>query len=120
MLLAILLPFALGANGAVLKPDHAIRQAVAGTATVDLAKPSGTPQHLASGLLYGIPDQPNQIPSSFYTDMGFNYARAGGSQLPAPATGWINGEATFQVSNPGVGEHYMLLNDCSRHVSLLL
>ena len=68
-----------------------------GTATVDLAIPQGTPVHHASGFLYGIPDEPDQIPDHFYTDIGFRYSRAGGSQLPAPARGWVWGVDEFQV-----------------------
>ncbi|KAF4978136.1 hypothetical protein FZEAL_5434 [Fusarium zealandicum] len=53
-----------------------------GVATVDLKAETGPPRQLASGVLYGIPDQPNQIPDHFYKDIGFNYGRGGGSQLP--------------------------------------
>lgn len=60
-------------------------------ATVDLSIKTGPPQHLASGFIYGLPDAPNQIPDHFYTDIGFNYGRAGGAQLDAPARGWIWG-----------------------------
>lgn len=55
------------------------------------------PQHLASGFLYGISDTPDQIPDHFYTDMGFNYARAGGSQIPA--RGWIWGLEEYKVNS---------------------
>lgn len=72
--------------------------AVNGTATVDLAVSQGTPAHRASGFLYGITDRLDQVPSHFYTDMGFNYARAGGSQLPAPARRWIHGIDEFEMS----------------------
>lgn len=82
---------------AVPTSDPVKRQNVLGTATVNLAVAQGTPSHLASGFLYGIPDAANQVPSHFYTDMGFNYARAGGSQLPAPARGWVYGTTEFQV-----------------------
>lgn len=34
------------------------------TAVVNFANDTGTPQHLASGLLYGVPDAKNQIPVS--------------------------------------------------------
>lgn len=73
------------------------KNAVLGTATVNLAVPQGTPSHLASGFIYGIPDTPDQIPDHFYTDMGFRYTRAGGSQLPAPARGWVYGANELQV-----------------------
>ncbi|KAK4495186.1 hypothetical protein PRZ48_013513 [Zasmidium cellare] len=73
------------ALGSTLLP----RQSSSNTAVVDLSVNNGSPKHLASGVLYGIPDTPNQIPDSFYTDMGFNYARVGGAQLDAG--GWIYG-----------------------------
>jgi len=59
------------------------------TAKVNLASNLGAPKHLASGFIYGIPDAQNQIPDHWYTDIGFNYARAGGAQLGAPSRGWI-------------------------------
>ncbi|OJJ42690.1 hypothetical protein ASPZODRAFT_147101 [Penicilliopsis zonata CBS 506.65] len=69
---------------------------ILGTATVNAAIARGTPSHLASGILYGIPDAQGQIPSEFYTDMGFNYGRGGGSRLPSPALGWVYGETQFE------------------------
>jgi hypothetical protein len=66
------------------------------SATVDLSVNRGTPKHLASGFIYGIPDAPNQIPDHWYKDIGFNYARAGGAQLGAPARGWIWGTTDYQ------------------------
>lgn len=39
-------------------------------AVVDLAVNRGEPQHYASGVIYGIPDTPDQIPDHFYTDIG--------------------------------------------------
>ena len=53
-----------------------------GVATVDVSTTTGPPRHLASGILYGIPDRSDQIPDHFYKDIGFNYGRGGGSQLP--------------------------------------
>lgn len=94
---AILSALAITADAVAIKPDVVQRQAVAGTATVNLKVPQGTPNHLASGFIYGIPDTANQVPSHFYTDMGFKYTRAGGSQLAAPARGWVYGQNEFQV-----------------------
>ncbi|KAF4336739.1 hypothetical protein FBEOM_9369 [Fusarium beomiforme] len=59
-----------------------VKQPAVGVATVDLTVQTGPPRHLASGILYGIPDKPDQIPDHFYKDIGFNYGRGGGSQLP--------------------------------------
>jgi len=55
------------------------------TATVNLGTTHGASKHLASGFIYGIPDTLNQIPDHWYTDIGFNYGRAGGAQLPSPS-----------------------------------
>lgn len=68
------------------------RQSSSQITTVDLSTNLGTPSHLASGFIYGIPDIANQIPDHFYTDMGFNYARAGGAQVLSPGRGWIFGQ----------------------------
>lgn len=66
-----------------------------GVATVDLGVNTGSPAHLASGIIYGIPDTPNQIPSVYYTDIGFNYGRAGGAQIAG--TGWIYGKDKYNT-----------------------
>ena len=68
------------------------------TAVVNLNNNTGSIGHLASGILYGIPDTPNQIPSQFYSDIGFNYFRGGGAQVPAPGRGWIWGTTEYKVS----------------------
>lgn len=73
---------------------------VSGTAAVRLDKNTGKPQHLASGFIYGIPDTPNQIPDHFYTDIGFNFGRAGGAQTPQK--GWLAGIDQYVVSEMGV------------------
>lgn len=89
-------------SGAALAPQK--RQgAISGIATVSLAEPSGTPSHLASGIIYGLPDNEDgsantNIPESFITGMGLNYCRAGGAQLPDPALGWAAGQ--YEVSKP--------------------
>jgi hypothetical protein len=75
-----------------LSSAHSLAQ---DTATVDLSQDTGPVQRLASGLLYGVPDTPNQIPSHFYTDIGFNYLRAGGAQVPSPGRGWIHGQTEY-------------------------
>jgi hypothetical protein len=67
----------------------------AGTAMVNLKNHTGTPQNLASGMLYGLPQDVNQIPSHFFTDIGFNFMRAGGSQLPSK--GWIENVTSYEV-----------------------
>ncbi|ETS79918.1 hypothetical protein PFICI_07447 [Pestalotiopsis fici W106-1] len=79
-----------GANANPLQPRDDL------TATVDLSTTNGQPQHLASGFIYGIPDNyPNQIPDHWYSDIDFNYGRVGGAQLGEPARGWIWGMDEF-------------------------
>lgn len=67
------------------------------TATVNLSEMQGAPQHFASGFLYGIPDTPDQIPAHFYTEIAFNYGRAGGAQLSAK--GYMDGVEEYQVDS---------------------
>lgn len=64
------------------------------TAVVNFGNNTGTPQHLASGTLYGLPDAVSQIPTHFFTDIGWNYERAGGAQ--SAGAGWIGGLAAYQ------------------------
>ena len=73
------------------------KPAATGIATVDVGVITGPPEHLASGILYGIPDQPDQIPDNFYKDIGFNYGRGGGSQLPN-TVGFVRGIQDYRVS----------------------
>lgn len=68
------------------------------TSNVNLGNLTGVSQRLASGTLYGLPNNEDQIPSHFFTDIGWNYERAGGAQLPAPARGWIWGVNEYKVS----------------------
>ncbi|EAU37846.1 predicted protein [Aspergillus terreus NIH2624] len=74
-------------------PGRALGQ----TATVDAAVSLGTPAHLASGWIYGIPDAQGQIPDRFYTESGYRYGRAGGAQLHDEGQrGWIWGPSDYE------------------------
>jgi hypothetical protein len=84
-------------SATVALPNDHVKRADDVTANVYLKNSTGRPVQLASGILYGIPDATDQIPSSFYEDMGFNYARAGGAQVPAPGRGWIWGLEEYKV-----------------------
>ncbi|KAF7338897.1 hypothetical protein MSAN_02212900 [Mycena sanguinolenta] len=70
--------------------DLESRQSASQITTVDLSVNWGTP---VRRILYGVPNIKNQIPSSFYTGMGFNYLSAGAAQF-VNATGWIFGGYT--------------------------
>ncbi|KAJ5080809.1 hypothetical protein N7456_013519 [Penicillium angulare] len=80
----------LASAGPVLRPRDTV------TAQVNFNNNTGTPEHLASGLLYGVPDTLNQIPSHFYENIGYNYERAGGAQVAAPGRGWIWGLTEYK------------------------
>ncbi|KAK0494782.1 glycoside hydrolase family 39 protein [Armillaria luteobubalina] len=122
-LATVLLLFASLSYGgaAVFEPGHVWkRQSSSQITTVDLSTNLGTPLHLASGFIYGIPDTPNQIPDHFYTEMGFNYARAGGAQVLSPGRGWIFGEypgrfasvlSNYQTTRKYGAEFIFLLHD---------
>lgn len=76
------------------------------TAVVHWSSASGTPQHYAAGILYGVPDTANQIPDQFYSDIDLQYVRAGGAQVLAPGRGWIWGETEYEV---GLRTHAALI-----------
>ncbi|CVL07483.1 uncharacterized protein FMAN_14388 [Fusarium mangiferae] len=105
--------FVAAVHGAVVD-----KRASSGTATVNLAVPQGTPSHLASGFIYGIPDTPNQIPDQFYTDMGFRYTRAGGAQIPA--RGWAFGKDEFEQRFDSSLSNYKTARKYGARVQLLL
>lgn len=88
----------LSAGLAAVQPSFGSLQARDSTvANVYFGNNTGAPQHLASGLLYGVPDAQGQVQDHWFEDIGFNYLRAGGAQLPAPARGWIWGLTEYEV-----------------------
>lgn len=66
------------------------------TAKVDLLVNRGSSQHWASGAIYGIPDNADQIPNSWFSDIDFQYGRSGGAQLGAPQRGWVWGMTDYE------------------------
>lgn len=64
-----------------------------GTAHVDLTQLRGPATQLASGWIYGFPDNSTSassaIPDHFITDVKFHSSRAGCAQTPSP--GWASG-----------------------------
>lgn len=84
------------ASSIAAAPPHLLdKRGVSGTATVYLNQLTGSPQHLASGFIYGIPDAQGQVPDHFYTDIDFSFGRAGGAQIPQ--RGWMAGVAAYKV-----------------------
>jgi hypothetical protein len=67
------------------------RRAAKGVATVDLSKTSGQAKFLASGWIYGFPDNgieaDTSIPANYITDVKFGSSRAGGAQTSS--RGWV-------------------------------
>jgi hypothetical protein len=92
--------------------EHIEKRAVSGPATVNLNVNTGNIMHRASGFIYGIPDTANQIPDHFYTDIAFQYCRAGGAQVLSPGRGWIFGLTEYKVNI--VAQHSLTLSD-SQH-----
>jgi hypothetical protein len=90
------------------------RASSSGIATVDLAKDAGPTKFLASGWIYGFPDNgtqiDNSIPESFVRDVKFLASRSGGAQIPAK--GWTAGLEEYigrfnsTLSNYRTTRHY--------------
>lgn len=70
-----------------------IRASSQGTAAVDIGQTHGSATFLASGFIYGWPDNgtsaSTQIPDHLVTGFNFNASRAGRAQLPV--RGWATG-----------------------------
>lgn len=111
----------LGLSGVALAQDSS------NTATVDFSTTNGPAQHLAAGFICGclkllqahlrvanertdgMPDSgfgqnPDQIPLSFYTNMGFTYGRSGGGQ--DPAGGWVVSQQAYQARFQSTLDNY--------------
>lgn len=76
---------------------HVMEKRASGTGTVNLASLLGSPQHLASGFIYGLPDNldgsaSSAIPYDLATGTGYKYCRAGGAQMPSPNLGYASGQ----------------------------
>ncbi|KAH3975368.1 hypothetical protein HBH98_096760 [Parastagonospora nodorum] len=91
-----------------------IRQTSNGVATVNLAETYGPAKSLASGWIYGFPDNGTDadfsIPEHFVRDVKFHSTRAGGAQIPAK--GWVTsledyiGRFNSTLSNYRTTRHY--------------
>lgn len=74
-----------------------VEKRASGTGTVNLASLIGSPEHLASGFIYGLPGNSDgsassAIPDSLATGTGYKYCRAGGAQMPSPNLGYASGQ----------------------------
>lgn len=88
------IPWCIGLLATAAMANPLERRQSSTTAIVNFGNNTGAPRHLASGTLYGLPDAVAQIPSQFFTDIGWNYERAGGAQTPG--TGWIGGLTAYK------------------------
>ncbi|TLD23120.1 hypothetical protein PspLS_07623 [Pyricularia sp. CBS 133598] len=90
-------------------------------AIIDVDVRRGAACQLASGIIYGIPETPGQIPDHFYTDIKLKYFRAGGAQLlDVGRRGWqasdyagrfANTLDNFRVARKCGGEFQVLHHD---------
>jgi hypothetical protein len=96
MTLKTVLNLALLTLGASALPHLSARDG--GTSVVNFANNTGTPQYLASGILYGLPEAEKQIPQHFLTDIKLQQYRGSGAQLARPSRGWIFGKSEYEVS----------------------
>ncbi|KAF4462826.1 glycoside hydrolase family 39 [Fusarium albosuccineum] len=110
-------------SSSVLGAANPVKRDIAGTATVFLDEPSGKPDKLASGWIYGFPDNPDgtantDIPQKYIKDVGFNYNRAGGAQTPFK--GWARNEyegrwksslSNYRTTRRNGGKFILLIHD---------
>lgn len=52
--------------------------------TVSLTNVTGVPHNLASGILFGVPDNGSQRPQDVYSGYSLNFAHGGGPSLRSP------------------------------------
>lgn len=91
-----------------------MRQTSNGVATVNISDAIGAAKKLASGFIYGFPDNGTEvdfsIPEHFVRDINFHSTRAGGAQIPA--RGWVAsledyaGRFNSTLSNYRTARHY--------------
>jgi hypothetical protein len=91
-----------------------IGQASSGVATVDISANIGPAKQIASGWIYGFPDNGTEvstsIPEHFVRDVNFRATRSGGAQIPAK--GWVAGIPEYvgrfnsTLSNYRTTRHY--------------
>ncbi|KAF5584813.1 glycoside hydrolase family 39 [Fusarium pseudocircinatum] len=110
-------------SASVLAVANPVKRDIAGTATVFLDQPSGKPEKLASGWIYGFPDNADgtantDIPQKYIKDVGFNYNRAGGAQTPYK--GWARNEyegrwksslSNYRTTRRNGGKFILLIHD---------
>src|SRR5687767_4755268 len=85
--------------------------------TIDFSSTSGAPKHLASGILYCIPDSTTQIPDNLLSGFGFNYYRGAGAQV---SHGWSYDEAGFQQRFASAHNNYIVTRNHNGGFVLLL
>ncbi|KAK7458323.1 hypothetical protein Landi51_01146 [Colletotrichum acutatum] len=77
---------------------------------VNLAVDRGESQHGASGVLYSLPLDQNQIPDKWFIDMDYGYSpRGGGSSLTAGGHAWITSFNDYKVRMNGVIFNYRIV-----------
>ncbi|WP_307848748.1 cellulose binding domain-containing protein [Microbispora oryzae] len=81
----------LGALVAASVLSAAPAQAADQSITVNFATTNGSPTYRASGWIYGMTENGAAPADNYFTDVKFQYMRAGGAQLDSPG-GWVSGK----------------------------
>ncbi|KXH66685.1 hypothetical protein CSAL01_06649 [Colletotrichum salicis] len=76
---------------------------------VNLAVDRGEYQHSASGVLYDLPLELNQIPDKWFLDMDYGYSHGGGSSLTYGGHAWITSFEDYKVHMNGVIANYRIV-----------
>ncbi|KAH8663420.1 hypothetical protein BGZ60DRAFT_529697 [Tricladium varicosporioides] len=99
-----------------------VRRDISGTSNVYFGENTGEVKNWASGILLGLPLNPDQIPFHWLGDIGFWNMRSGGSQLAAPSRGWTYGydefmgryaslKADYEVTRQHGGNFQIMIHD---------
>ncbi|KAF2395870.1 glycoside hydrolase [Trichodelitschia bisporula] len=101
-----------------LVPFLTLSAAASYPAVVNLRNLTGPPQHLAAGILYGLPDPPRTIPEALLKPLHLTAFRSGGAQIPAPGRGWSVSEAEYLPRFASALHDYQIA--CSLKASFIL
>ncbi|SPO29092.1 uncharacterized protein UTRI_06041 [Ustilago trichophora] len=85
---------ATAATAAVVANASPLAKRASDTTTVHLNHCSGTPQHFAQGVLYGV--NGTNPPQSYIIDLGVNYLSEGGAQIDSQPSGYAASMVSYQ------------------------
>ncbi|VUC37247.1 unnamed protein product [Clonostachys rosea] len=76
---------------------------------VNLANNTGESKHGASGVLYGLPLEIDQIPDKWFIDMDYGFSRGGGSAQTAGGHAWITSFEEYKIRMNAVVANYRIV-----------